>query len=81
MPADYQFSCALIDPNLLPNLYLSEYVKKGEHSLSFVPGSICGPLGESGSRMRLSHSYANERQLRGGAKLLLRLARAWDARR
>ncbi|WP_170318613.1 MULTISPECIES: PLP-dependent aminotransferase family protein [unclassified Paenibacillus] len=26
--ADYQFSKALLDPNLLPNLYLSEYVKK-----------------------------------------------------
>ncbi|WP_028403000.1 PLP-dependent aminotransferase family protein [Ectobacillus panaciterrae] len=28
VPVTYQFSQALIDPNLLPNLYMSEYVKK-----------------------------------------------------
>jgi GntR family transcriptional regulator of abcA and norABC len=28
IPVTYQFSQSLIDPNLLPNLYLSEYVKK-----------------------------------------------------
>ncbi|WP_053375141.1 aminotransferase-like domain-containing protein [Paenibacillus sp. FJAT-27812] len=28
IPAVYQFSQSLIDPNLLPNLYLSDYVKK-----------------------------------------------------
>jgi GntR family transcriptional regulator of abcA and norABC len=28
VPVDYPFSQALIDPNLLPNLFLSEYVKK-----------------------------------------------------
>lgn len=28
VPVKYQFSQSLIDPNLLPNLYLSEYVKK-----------------------------------------------------
>lgn len=28
MPVQYQFSQALIDPNLLPNLFLSDYVKK-----------------------------------------------------
>lgn len=28
IPVAYQFSQALIDPNLLPNLFLSEYVKK-----------------------------------------------------
>ncbi|GAF07475.1 aminotransferase-like domain-containing protein [Paenibacillus pini] len=28
VPATYQFSQALIDPNLLPNLFLSDYVKK-----------------------------------------------------
>ncbi|MFC5448484.1 aminotransferase-like domain-containing protein [Paenibacillus aestuarii] len=28
VPVAYQFSQALIDPNLLPNLFLSEYVKK-----------------------------------------------------
>ncbi|WP_136605260.1 PLP-dependent aminotransferase family protein [Paenibacillus dokdonensis] len=28
IPAIYQFSQALIDPNLLPNLFLSDYVKK-----------------------------------------------------
>ncbi|NEW04783.1 PLP-dependent aminotransferase family protein [Paenibacillus sp. SYP-B3998] len=28
VPVRYQFSQALIDPNLLPNLFLSEYVKK-----------------------------------------------------
>lgn len=28
MPVTYQFSQALIDPGLLPNLFLSDYVKK-----------------------------------------------------
>lgn len=33
MPVTYQFSQALIDPGLLPNLFLSDYVKKYSTSI------------------------------------------------
>ncbi|MFS0838865.1 PLP-dependent aminotransferase family protein [Paenibacillus sp. 1P03SA] len=39
-----------------------------EQSLTFVPGTICDPLRESGSRVRISYSYLNEKELRAGLK-------------
>ncbi|SEG74989.1 PLP-dependent aminotransferase family protein [Paenibacillus sp. UNC499MF] len=39
-----------------------------EQSLTFVPGTICDPLRESASRVRISYSYLNERELRAGLK-------------
>lgn len=50
--------------------------KSIEHSISFVPGSICDPAKAEKSRIRLSYSYINEQQLREGMRLLIRLATA-----
>ncbi|MED1205495.1 PLP-dependent aminotransferase family protein [Heyndrickxia acidicola] len=40
--------------------------KSIEQSISFVPGSICDPLREYHSWIRLCYSYLNEQQLRDG---------------
>jgi DNA-binding transcriptional MocR family regulator len=42
--------------------------KSMEQSISFVPGSICDPLREFNSWIRLCYSYLNEQQLRDGLK-------------
>jgi GntR family transcriptional regulator of abcA and norABC len=46
---------------------LNECVRQ---SVSFVPGTICDPLGEMKSRIRLSYSYVNEGQLSDGVRRL-----------
>lgn len=46
MPAAYQFSQALIDPNLLPNLFLSEYVKKVFDIYPKLMGTYSTPQGD-----------------------------------
>jgi GntR family transcriptional regulator of abcA and norABC len=48
--------------------------KSIEQSLTFVPGSICDPLRELKSWIRLSYSYMNEQQLRDGVKRLVSIA-------
>lgn len=47
-----------------------------EQSVSFVPGSICDPIRECKSWIRLSYSYLNEQQLREGAKRLIDVYRS-----
>lgn len=47
--------------------------KSIDHSLTFVPGSICDPLRELKTWIRLSFSYLNEQQLREGLKRLVSL--------
>ncbi|MEQ7050110.1 PLP-dependent aminotransferase family protein [Paenibacillaceae sp. P-4] len=44
--ANYQFSQAIIDPNLLPNLFLSEYVKKVFDKYPKLMGSYSTPQGD-----------------------------------
>ncbi|WP_036723562.1 GntR family transcriptional regulator, partial [Paenibacillus forsythiae] len=46
MPVKYQFSQALIDPNLLPNLYLSDYVKEVFDRYPKVMGTYSGVEGD-----------------------------------
>lgn len=46
IPAFYQFSQALIDPNLLPNLFLSEYVKKVFDIYPKLMGTYSTPQGD-----------------------------------
>jgi GntR family transcriptional regulator of abcA and norABC len=46
IPAVYQFSQALIDPNLLPNLFLSEYVKKVFDIYPKLMGTYSTPQGD-----------------------------------
>ncbi|TVX93820.1 PLP-dependent aminotransferase family protein [Paenibacillus agilis] len=52
--------------------------KSIEHSISFVPGSICDPSKELQSWIRLSYSYINEQQIKEGMKLLVQLAEQVD---
>lgn len=61
-------------PDKLPTeLLLSKSI---EQSISFVPGQICDPLKQLSSWIRLSYSYANEKQLREGVKRLVAVAQS-----
>lgn len=50
---------------------MTESVRRG---LTFVPGTICDPLGEMNGWIRLSYSFMNEARIREGIHLLVRLA-------
>ncbi|MFJ7406369.1 MULTISPECIES: PLP-dependent aminotransferase family protein [unclassified Lysinibacillus] len=50
--------------------------KSIEQSISFVPGQICDPLKQQSSWIRLSYSYANEKQIREGIKRLITVAQS-----
>lgn len=61
-------------PDDLPTeLLLSKSI---EQSISFVPGQVCDPLKQLSSWIRLSYSYANEKQLREGVKKLVTVAQS-----
>ncbi|WP_134685485.1 aminotransferase-like domain-containing protein [Brevibacillus migulae] len=62
-------------PETIPMDHL--LAKSIEHSLTFVPGSICDPLREKQSWIRLSYSYMNEQQLRAGISQLVNLSRLY----
>lgn len=51
--AEYQFSQAIIDPNLLPNLFLSDYVKKVFDIYPKLMGSYSTPQGDEELREML----------------------------
>ncbi|MGG3453597.1 PLP-dependent aminotransferase family protein [Paenibacillus rhizolycopersici] len=53
------------------NQLLTESVRRG---LTFVPGTICDPLGEMTNRIRLSYSFMNEAKTREGVHLLVQVA-------
>lgn len=57
--------------NLSTELLLSKCIA---NSISFVPGQICDPIKKLSSWMRLSYSYANEKQLNEGLKKLIQVA-------
>ncbi|MFF2176093.1 PLP-dependent aminotransferase family protein [Lysinibacillus sp. NPDC058147] len=61
-------------PDTLPTELL--LTKSIEQSISFVPGQICDPLKQLSSWIRLSYSYANEKQLREGIKKFVALAQS-----
>ncbi len=52
-----------------------------EHSITFVPGSICDPLRELKSWVRMSYSFLSEQQLREGLQRLIALASLVDTKR
>lgn len=61
-------------PDDLPTeLLLSKSI---EQSISFVPGQVCDPLKKLSSWIRLSYSYANEKQLREGVNKLVSVAQS-----
>jgi GntR family transcriptional regulator, regulator for abcA and norABC len=51
-------------------------IKSLEHSISFVPGQVCDPLKQSSSSIRLSYSFANEKQLSIGLQKFIYLAKS-----
>lgn len=71
VPVKYQFSQALIDPNLLPNLFLSDYVKKVFDLYPKVMGTYANVQGDSELRETLSAYYQRSQRLQLGAEELL----------
>lgn len=57
IPVTYQFSQALIDPGLLPNLYLSDYVKKVFDLYPRLMGTYASVQGDEELRGMLSQHF------------------------
>lgn len=70
-PVTYQFSQALIDPNLLPNLYLSDYVKEVFDRYPKVMGTYSGAEGDEELRIFLSRHFRASRLLQAEPEELL----------
>lgn len=62
VPAAYQFSIALIDPNLLPNLYFSDYVKKVFDLYPKVLATYSSLQGDQELRESLVRYFSNRHQ-------------------
>lgn len=58
-PATYQFSRAIIDPNLLPNHYFSEYVKKVFDIYPKVLGTYASIQGDEELRQALADYFSS----------------------
>ncbi|MDQ0194053.1 aminotransferase-like domain-containing protein [Paenibacillus wynnii] len=71
VPAKYQFSQALIDPNLLPNLYLSDYVKKVFDLYPKVMGTYSTVQGDDELRETLSRHFNKHHRLQLSSEELL----------
>ena len=52
--------------------------KSIEQSITFVPGSICDPLREFTSWIRMSYSYLNDQQMREGIRRLIQISKEID---
>lgn len=63
IPVSYQFSQALIDPGLLPNLFLSEYVKKVFDLYPKVMGTYSSVQGDEELRVTLSRHFREKHKL------------------
>lgn len=71
LPVTYQFSQALIDPNLLPNLFLSEYVKKVFDSYPKLLGTYSTAQGDEELREALSRYMARHHRVQLTASEML----------
>jgi DNA-binding transcriptional MocR family regulator len=71
MPVQYQFSQALIDPNLLPNLFLSDYVKKVFDLYPKVMGTYSSVQGDEELRGTLSRHFHDQHRLQLSPQELL----------
>lgn len=71
MPAKYQFSQALIDPGLLPNLFLSDYVKKVFDLYPKVMGTYSSVQGDEELRETLSRHFRKKNRLQLSSEELL----------
>ncbi|WP_410768091.1 PLP-dependent aminotransferase family protein [Fontibacillus sp. BL9] len=45
-----------------------------DHSVAFIPGTVCDPLGQLNDRIRLSYSFIKESQIEEGIKRLIAAA-------
>ncbi|MDR6881126.1 PLP-dependent aminotransferase family protein [Bacillus sp. 3255] len=63
VPVSYQFSQALIDPNLLPNLFLSEHVKQVFDIYPKLMGTYSGAQGDEELREYLCRYMAKQHGL------------------
>jgi GntR family transcriptional regulator of abcA and norABC len=63
LPVDYQFSQAMIDPNLLPNLFLSEYVKKVFDIYPKLMGTYSDVQGDGELREALARYLADNAKI------------------
>lgn len=70
-PAKYQFSQSLIDPNLLPNIFLSDYVKKVFDMYPKVMGTYATVQGDDELRESLSQHYKEHHRLQLSTEELL----------
>lgn len=70
-PVNYQFSQALIDPNLLPNLFLSDYVKKVFDLYPKVMGTYSSVQGDEELRETLSRHFHEQHRLQLSPQELL----------
>lgn len=71
IPAKFQFSQALIDPNLLPNVYLSDYVKKVFDLYPKVMGTYATVQGDDELRDSLSQHFKVHHRLQLSPEELL----------
>ncbi|OMD09817.1 aminotransferase-like domain-containing protein [Paenibacillus odorifer] len=71
VPVKYQFSQALIDPGLLPNLFLSDYVKKVFDLYPKVMGTYASVQGDNELRETLSHHFRKQHRLQLTSEELL----------
>ncbi|RAP75860.1 PLP-dependent aminotransferase family protein [Paenibacillus montanisoli] len=70
-PAIYQFSTAIIDPNLLPNLFLSDYVKQVFDIYPKLMGTYSTAQGDEELREHLSRYMVRKHRLQLTASELL----------
>ncbi|MEK3902633.1 MULTISPECIES: aminotransferase-like domain-containing protein [unclassified Paenibacillus] len=71
LPVTYRFSQALIDPGLLPNLFLSDYVKKVFDLYPKVMGTYSSVEGDEELRVTLSSHFGERYKLQLSARELL----------
>ncbi|USG68463.1 PLP-dependent aminotransferase family protein [Brevibacillus ruminantium] len=71
VPATYQFSYALIDPNLLPNRYFSEYVKEIFDLYPKVLSTYSTVQGDEELRHVLARHFAHQHHFHVGADDIL----------
>jgi GntR family transcriptional regulator, regulator for abcA and norABC len=71
IPVTYQFSQAVIDPNLLPNHYFADYVKKVFDLYPKVLGTYSTVQGDEELREALSHDFFKRHQVDVSADELL----------
>ncbi|MCM3005002.1 PLP-dependent aminotransferase family protein [Priestia koreensis] len=71
VPAAYQFSVSLIDPNLLPNAYFSDYVKRVFDLYPKVLGTYASVQGDEELRTALANYFGTTHRFQVNSEELL----------